>query len=154
MEWETTQMLYMIFRFLARQEDKRFRIEWQQAFSEFNLFLASPVCDIVDQVIFLSEYDCSQRGRPYDNRGPLGYNWGNAGYDDRARQVYVYNRNRGRGYEDRNRGYQPGYSRSRGGFGGVDDNDPLGVKGYYGSSDKDDNIGEGTVGFYGRSRRP
>jgi hypothetical protein len=153
-------MLYRIFRFLARQEDIRFRIERQQAFSEFNLFLASLVYDIVDQVIFLSEYDCSQRGGPWDSRGPLGYNWSNTGYngrggyDDRARQVYVYNRNRGRGYEDRNRGYQPGYSRSRGGFGGVDDNDPLGVKGYYGSSDKDDNIGEGTVGFYGRSRRP
>jgi hypothetical protein len=153
-------MLYIIFRFLDRQDDKSFRTEWQQAFAASNLSLASPACDIVDQVIFLSEYDCSQRGRPYDNRGPLGYNWGNGGYngrggyDDRARQVNVYNRNRGRGYEDRNGGYQPGYSRGRGGFAGVDDNDPLGTKGYYGSNDKDDNIGEGTVGFYGRSRRP
>jgi hypothetical protein len=117
------------------------------------VFLASSVSDIVDHIVFLSEYDCSQRGRPYDNWGSTGYN-GRGGYDDGARQVYVYNRNRGRGYEDRNRGYQPGYSRSRGGFAGVDDNDPLGAKGYYGTIDKEDNIGEGTVGFYGRSRRP
>jgi hypothetical protein len=80
----------------------------------------------------------------------LGYN-GLIGYEDRARQAYVYsNRIRGRGYEDRNRGY----SGSRGGFERIDDTDPLGAKGYYGSYDTVDNIGEGTVGFYGRSRRP
>jgi hypothetical protein len=153
-------MLYMISKFLAQEEDKRLRTEWQQAFSELNMFLASPKSNIVDQAMLLSEYDCSQRRRPYDNRGQFGYNWGNneyggrGGYDDRERQVYVYNRNRGRGNEDRNRGYQPGYSRSRGGFPVLDDTDLLGAKGYYGIIDKEDNIGEGTVGFYGRSRRP